>query len=75
MSLLPEIKDGKLEIEEPKLSVSEAVAQFKMRHAKPKKSEEDSLEELNNMGHKEITEDFEDSPHADRQPIKEDESH
>lgn len=30
------------------------------------KSEEEKLSELNNMGREEVTEDYSDSPHADR---------
>lgn len=33
----------------------------------------DNFEELQNEGHKEVTEDFEDSPFADRTPVEENE--
>lgn len=32
---------------------------------------EDNLAELNNLGHDRVSEDFEDSSHADRKPLKE----
>lgn len=31
----------------------------------------DNFQELQNMGHREMSEDFEDSPHADRKPLTE----
>lgn len=32
-------------------------------------TEEERMSEFNNLGHKPVTEDFEDSPHADRQAV------
>ncbi len=65
MSLLPDIVEGKL-VDMPE---RQRIPIPKRRKAP---SVEENLEALNNDGRKEVSEDFSDSPHADRQPIKED---
>lgn len=44
---------------------------FSPPRAEKKRSEEENLSELNNLGRKHVSEDFEDSPHADRKPVNE----
>lgn len=85
MSLLPDIdENGQLILskEEKKVITNpEKKAKLKERleMMKAKKLEEsfvkadESMADLNNMGHKEITPDFEDSPFADRVPLENEE--
>ena len=59
MSLLPEIIDGKI-VEQ------ESSGPFIPPSERLRISDEARLSELNNFGHEEVTEDFSDSPFADR---------
>lgn len=57
-----------------KKKLHEALGQIKKKRFKDKakkmeESVDESLSELNNMGHNEVTEDFEDSPFADREEL------
>lgn len=65
MSLLPDIIDGKL-TEMPKPQ------RIPIPRRRKVLTDEEKLEALNNEGLKIMSEDFSDSPHADREPIKED---
>lgn len=60
MNFLPDVEDGLLLPEKPLGAL----------YTPPKthnlKKEEENLSDLNNLGRKEVTEDFADSPHADR---------
>ncbi len=82
MSLLPEIIDGKLILsqEETKIITNRTVSpelkaklKERLERIKAKKLEQDLKKadevagEFNNLGHAEVTEDFSDSPHADRE--------
>jgi hypothetical protein len=89
MDLLPEIKDGKLVLNkeekqvirrapvmtERKRMLKEAFARIRNEKYKRGLIEkvDSDLSELNNMGHNEVTEDFEDSPFADREPLEKEE--
>lgn len=70
MNLLPDIgPNGEFIYSSDDLALQKRYPKFKEELEKLKiKADEASLEELNNMGHKKITPDFEDSPFADRQP-------
>lgn len=52
---------------EKRKKLAEQIGRLKARHAvKDAENADKNLGELNNEGHAEITEDFSDSPHADR---------
>jgi len=85
MDYLPEIVDGKIVLNkeekqvirrapamtERKRMLKESLARIrteKYKRDQLKKVDSD-MSELNNMGHNEVTEDFEDSPFADREEI------
>lgn len=84
MGLLPDIVDGELVMTkeerkmygnalispERKRKFAELMNATKARHVA---KEVERAAELNNLGHKEVTEDFEDSPHADREPLTDEE--
>lgn len=90
MDLLPEIVDGQLVLNkeekevirrapvmtEKKRMLKEAFARIRAEKYKKKQIEgvDNDLSELNNMGHNEVTEDFEDSPFADREPLEDENS-
>ena len=55
---------------ERKAKFKEELERIKAKHLEKDLQEVDEkMGDLNNMGHKKVTPDFEDSPHADRQPI------
>lgn len=57
---------------EKRRKLAESMAKIKAKHAvKEVKEGDKNLGELNNEGHNLITEDFSDSPHADREEEKE----
>lgn len=88
MGLLPEIVDGQLvetaedkqfkrftdshEYKEKRRKLAEHFDKLKAKHAL--KEVDKNLGELNNEGHTLVTEDFSDSPHADSEPIEEEDS-
>lgn len=89
MDLLPEIIDGKLVLnkEEKKVVRRDQVmverrkllkaSLARIRTEKYKREQLEKVDrdiaELNNMGHNEVTEDFKDSPFADREPLEKEE--
>lgn len=79
MSLLPEITQGQLVLDrdekkiiaapintERKRKLKEALAFIRMNKYKSR-GVDSIMEELNNMGHNKVAEDFSDSPFADRE--------
>lgn len=46
----------------------------KVKAARLAREAEDNASGINNLGHDEVTEDFEDSPYADREPIESDDA-
>jgi len=83
MNLLPDIdENGQLILEKedrklltvvPTMRERRSTLKQRIEEIKARKVDEEikRSEELNNDGHKEVTPDFEDSPHADRVPLVE----
>ena len=63
MSFFPDLVDGKLVEEKPKASVDDVTSKFLRKKVPQKKKDESNLSDLNNLGHKPVSEDFSDSPH------------